>query len=96
MKKTEREKTPEIYKVIYRLKRWKTKSERYFTGFSVTEAFNDFHYAFVSGHVNSDRVTIHKIERYDRFADRWYDETSCIGGDHENVTVSRGKIILNR
>ena len=73
-----REPTPEIFKLVYKLSRWKTKSERYFTAFDIQEAFNDFCYAFVNGHVNSNNVTIYNICRYDRFADRWYDETEQV------------------
>ena len=70
-----KEPTPDIYKIIYKLSRWKTKSERYFTAFDAQQAFDDFHYAFEIFHVNSNKVHVLDILRYDRFADRWY---SCI------------------
>lgn len=70
--------SPDIYKIVYRLSRWKTKSERFFTAFSATEAFNDFYYAFCSGHVDSIRVKIHSIELYDRFADKWFNKSGQV------------------
>ena len=73
-----KEPTPDIYKIIYRLARWKTKSERYYPGFSAQEAFDDFYYSFMSGHVDSNCVSIYKVLRYDRFADKWYVETDQI------------------
>ena len=65
---------PDIYKIIYKLSRWKTRSERYFTVFDAQEAFDDFQYAFVSGLVNSNKVHVLDICKYDRFADKWFSE----------------------
>ena len=73
-----KEPTPNIYKIIYKLSRWKTKSERYFTAFDTQQAFDDFCYAFDSGHVNSNRVTVYDVVKYDRFADRWYSTANHI------------------
>ena len=97
MKKKTKEPYPDIYKIVYRLKRWKTKSERYFTVFSAQEAFDVFYYAFMSGHVNSDRVTVYKIYKYDRYADRWYDQTSYINYVEPHIHVRTGnKCIITR
>lgn len=73
-----KEPTPEIYKVIYKLTKWKTKGERYFTEFSAQGAFDDFCYAFVNGLVNSNSVTLFDVFKYDRYADKWYRETDTI------------------
>ena len=89
-----REPTPDIYKVVYKLSRWKTRSERYFTAFNSQEAFDDFCYAFVSGHVNSSNVNIYGISRYDRFADRWYNEFKMIKDVPEYATIYKKKIAL--
>ena len=89
-----KEPTPDIYKVIYKLSRWKTRSERYFTAFNSQEAFDDFCYAFVSGHVNSSNVNIYDVSRYDRFADRWYGEFDMIEDMPEYATKLKKKITL--
>lgn len=91
-----KEPTPEIFKIVYKLSRWKTKSERYFTVFNTQEAFDDFCYAFTSGHVNSNNVTIYNIYRYDRFADKWYSEFDSIKNIPEYATKSKKKINLIR
>ena len=66
--------SPDVYKIIYRLSRWKTKSERYFTAFTATEAFRDFYHAFEHGHVNSKHVKVYQVDLYDRFAVRWIEK----------------------
>ena len=81
-----KEPTPDIYKIIYKLSRWKTKSERYFTVFSAQEAIDDFYYIFQTGHVNSNCVTVYDVVKYDRFADRWYTMLDTIETVPENVT----------
>ena len=92
-----KEPTPDIYKVIYKLARWKTRSERYYTAFNTQQAFDDFHYAFIAGHVNSSNVSIHKIYRYDRFADRWYDLTKEVETLPDNCCWNKkNHIILTR
>lgn len=92
-----KEPTPEIYKVVYKLSRWKTKSERYFTAFSTQQAFDDFLYAFDAGHVNSNRVTVFDVIRYDRFADRWYGVIDDIESFPDNVKRTRkNHLILTR
>ena len=70
--------SPYVFKIVYKLRRWKTKSERFFSAFDATEAFKDFYYAFEHGHVNSNRVKIFRVEYYDRFADRWVDKINQV------------------
>ena len=98
MKTKQKEPYPDIYKIVYRLKRWKTRSERYFTVFSAQQAFNDFYYTFMSGHVNSDRITLYRIEVYNRFSDKWVDVTSEIQLDlTDNITKNiLGKHVISR
>jgi hypothetical protein len=67
----QREPSPDIYRVVYRAGRWKSKSTKYFTAFTTDETIQDFCYSVSTGRAHSDRFTILKVERYDRFADRW-------------------------
>lgn len=94
----EKQQSPDIYKITYRLSRWKTQSERFFSAFSATEAFEDFYYAFVSGHVNSDNVRITRIDFYDRFANKWFNKIGQVVLNPE-ITIAReirGYIYLRR
>jgi hypothetical protein len=67
----QKEPSPDIYRVVYRAGRWKSKSTKYFTAFTTDETIQDFCYSVSTGRAHSDRFTILKVERYDRFADRW-------------------------
>ncbi len=89
-----KEPSPDIYKIVYRLARWKTKSERYFSVFTPQEAFDDFCYVFTMGLVNSSRVYIHDMYRYDRFADSWYSEFEKITELPEYAVRKKNKINL--
>ena len=92
-----KEPTPDIYKIVYKLSRWKTKSERYFTAFDAQQAFDDFCHAFDNGHVNSDRVAVYDVVRYDRFADRWYGMLDTITKFTENIKqTKKGHLIITR
>ena len=92
-----KEPTPDIYKVIYRPGRWKSKCERYYTAFTAQEAMEDFKHTFDHGHVTSDTAKIYIISRYDRFADRWYDVTFTIDSIPEGVYQDKkGHMIFNR
>ena len=92
-----KEPTPDIYKVVYKLSRWKTKSERYFTVFTTQEAVNDFYYIFQAGHINSDNVTVYDVVKYDRFADRWYSMLDTIVDIPDGVTRDRkSRLIFKR
>lgn len=64
--------------------------------FSAQDAFSDFCYAFVAGHVNSNCVTVFKVCRYDRFADKWFNETKQIKTLPDYCKKSRGKLKLTR
>lgn len=69
---------PNVYRVTCRFGRWVTKSERYFSADTPDEALDDFYQTFVSGKPHANNVTIHQIEQYDRFANRWNDMTKQI------------------
>lgn len=94
----DRQQSPDIYKIVYRLSRWKTKSERFFPAYNATEAFEDFYHAFISGHVDSKSVKIHRIEYYDRFANKWFNKIGQVALDPklELVREKGGYIFLKR
>jgi hypothetical protein len=96
LKKIKKEPTPDIYKIVYRLSRWKTKSSRYYTAFSCDEALDDFHYAFEQNMANSNRLTILSIMFYDRFADKWLDRTSDINTLPNFASINKkNQIVFN-
>ena len=78
---------PDVYRVIYRIGHWKTKSTRYFTEFSAAEAFESFYQAFIHNHIDGDPVTVYEIQRYDRFADNWEKEIHLVGITEYGDTV---------
>lgn len=70
----EEHRPPETYRIIFRAGRWKTKSKRFFPAWTAQQAFDDFYHTFITGHIHARSVKVFKVERYDRFADRWYDQ----------------------
>ena len=64
---------PNVYRVTCRFGRWVTKSERYFSANDPEEALNDFYLAFAAGKPHANSVKVHKIDQYDRFANKWFD-----------------------
>jgi len=94
----QKEPAPDVYRVTYRLSKWRTKSERFFSAFTATEAFTDYHHAFSHGHVNGDRSVVLSVDLYDRFAGSWINKTGEVKltDVHEHAKISRGYIRLNR
>lgn len=74
----QKEPTPDIYRVVYRASRWKSKSTKYFTAFSTDEAIVDYCYSMSADRSHSNKFTVIRIEKYDRFADRWDNTTNEI------------------
>ena len=96
MKKHER---PETYRIIFRAGRWATKSEIYYTVFHSSEALEDIYYAFHHGRIHSRKVTIHKIQEYNRFSDEWEDRMDKAfehAGELEGVSVRRNRIVIRQ
>lgn len=94
----QKEPAPDVYRVTYRLSKWRTKSERFFSAFNATEAFTDYHHAFAHGHVNGSRSVVLSVDLYDRFAGFWIDKTNEVQltEDHQHAKLSRGYIRLNK
>jgi len=67
----DREPRPDIYKLTFKPGKWKTRAERFFNTFTAGEALDDLFYAFDSGKVDADCLTITSVEMWDRFANKW-------------------------
>lgn len=67
----DKEPRPDIYKLVFKPGKWKTRAERFFTTFSAGEALDDLFYAFDHGKVDADCLTVTSIEVWNRFANRW-------------------------
>lgn len=67
-----------VYRIKCRFGRWVTRSNRYFHAIDATHALLDFQHVYRAKKAPTHSVTVHKIERYDRFADRWNDETDSV------------------
>ena len=93
----QKEETPDVYKIVYRPGRWKTKCTRYHSGFSAQQAFDCFYHNFMHGHVQSNIAKIFKIYRFDRFADLWYNETIFVVNLPDGIQKdTKGHITLTR
>lgn len=83
-----------VYRLKCRFGRWVTNSYRYFHAVDVTHALIDFQHVYRTKQAPTKTITIQKIERYDRFANRWIDEIDQIDqSQFENTTFHKnGKI----
>lgn len=91
--------TPESYRIVYRVGRWMTKSKRYYIAYHSSEALQDIYHTFTSGRIRGKRITIHKIEEFNRFANEWEDRIEKAlehASDLEGVNIVDGKIVLRR
>ena len=89
----------ETYRITYRLGNWVTLSERYYLVHHSSEALQDIHHAFHAGHVNGNKIKIHKIEEYNRYSHKWEDRTDKAfehSVDLTNTTLDGKKIIIKR
>ena len=69
---------PDVYRLTCRFGRWVSKSQRFFPASSVDEVLNDFYLVFNTSRAVAKSVKIHKIERYNRFSDKWEDQMNMI------------------
>jgi hypothetical protein len=80
------------------------KSKRYYNVYHSSEAFDDILYTFKSGKIHTKKITIYKIEEWERFIKKWVDRTdrviqyvhSTIIDSEGNITIDGNKIILKR
>lgn len=96
MKKHEQ---PESYRVVYRIGNWVTRSKRYYSAYHSSEALLDIYHTFTTGRVKGKKITISRIEEYNRYAEKWEDRMEKALEHAEELTgvkVEGGKIILRR
>lgn len=67
----------ETYRVVFRAGNWATLSKRYYTVYHSSEALQDMHYAFHSGHVHAKRIKVYRVEEYNRYSHKWMDCTEA-------------------
>lgn len=101
IKKENKHKFPEVYRIVMRCGDWKMKSERYYTAFHSSEALEDLYHAFHKGRVHARKVTILDIQEYCRYSNLWISRMdkaleNVEDLDPETLTVSGKKIILKR
>lgn len=89
----------ETYRVIFRAGNWVTLSKRYYTVHHSSEALQDIHHTFHSGHVHAEKIKIYKIEEYNRYSHKWENRTDKAyehAKDLINTTRKRKKITIRR
>ena len=80
------------------------KSKRYYNVFHSSEAFDDILYTFNTGKIHTKKITIYKIEEWERFIKKWIDRTdkvieyvrSTIVTPWDTIVIDNNKIILKR
>jgi len=90
---------PESYRVVYRIGHWVTKSKRYYIAYHSSEALQDIHYAFTTGRVRGNKITISKIEEFNRYANQWEDRMAKAlehADGLDGVNIVDGKIVLRK
>ena len=100
MKKKNKHPSPMQYRIIYRAGLSVMKSTQYYNVYHSSEALEDIYHTFQKGKIHAKKVTIYKIQEYDRFTDEWIDRTEkaleSAEGIHAMVTLHRGRIILSK
>ena len=89
----------ETYRVVFRAGNWVTLSKRYYTVNHSSEALQDIHHTFHSGHVHANKIKIHRIEEYNRYSHKWEDRTENAYKHAKNLIntdMSIGKKIIIR
>ena len=85
-------KQPDVYRIIFRIGRWKTKSTRYYTANDAQEAFNDLLYAFEHDRIKGRSLKVFSVDKYDRYADKWHNEIDLVTELSDVVTRKRNNL----
>ena len=97
MKKANKHTSPEVYRVVMRCGAppWKMKSERYFTAFHSSEAFEDVYHTFHVGKIHAKQVIIYDIQEYDRYSNLWVSRLKAAIDNIENIDLETLDIKTN-
>ena len=99
MKKKKKHPAPMQYRIKYRAGNWAVKSTRYYNVLHSSEALEDIYHTFHSGKIHAKKITIYKIEEYNRFTDKWIDRTEKALENIENLDdmkIDSNKVIMHR
>ena len=61
------------YRIIFRPGSWAMKTKRYYNVYHSSEAFDDILYTFRTGKIHAKKITIYKVQEWDRFTSEWMD-----------------------
>jgi hypothetical protein len=99
MKKKKKHLAPMQYRIKYRAGSWAVKSTRYYNVLHSSEALEDIYHTFHSGKIHAKKITIYKIEEYNRFTDKWINRTEEALENIENLDdmkIDSNKVIMHR
>ena len=99
MSKKKKHAHPEIYRIKYKAGISVMKSTQYYTVFHSSEALEDICHTFHTGKIHAKRITIYKIEEYNKFTDKWEDRSDTALAYSEGlgtIIIKNNKIILER
>ena len=90
------------YRIIFRPGSWVMKTTRYYNVYHSSEAFDDIYHTFKSGKIHARKITIHKVQEYDRFTKKWIDRIgkvveyirSSITSPWDRIVIDGSKIVL--
>ena len=91
------------FRIVFRAGKWAMKSTRYWSVQCSTDAFHDLYYVFKTGRVHANKITIHRIEKYNIYSHKWVDQTDVVKQhiysdpeQYDLATIAEKKIYLKQ
>jgi len=97
VKKKKRHPRPMSYRIVYTAGIAVEKSKQYYNVYHSSEALQDINHTLQRGKIHANKITIHKIEEWDRFTEKWIsriDKAIEHAAINARMLVQDNKIIL--
>lgn len=75
MKKKNRHSSPANYRIRFQASGFAERSTQYYSVYHSSEALDDIIHTFENGKIHASKITIYKIEEWNRFTKEWADRT---------------------
>tara|TARA_Y100000310_G_C20517704_1_gene732038 strand:+ start:78 stop:383 length:306 start_codon:yes stop_codon:yes gene_type:complete len=98
VKKKNRHSNPANYRIRFQAGGFTEKSTQYYSVYHSSEALDDIIHTFDHGKIHANKITIYKIEEWNRFTKKWIDRTdkAIEHAEKLNGVLVDNKIILKR
>lgn len=90
MKKKNRHPRPMSYRIVYNSGLSVGKSKQYYNVYHSSEALEDINHTLQRGKIHASKITIHKIEEWCRFTEKWMDRMDKA---IEHVTINARMLV---